>query len=113
MDSVNKYGSDGVPFTGEITEIKPTEQQIQQMIDDLVPVVQSIIDAIAQALERCVAEINRIWDAVLKSYPDKRVVWLAFHHKKAKVRKKNRKRIVRYINKAVKNDGQSGTESVL
>lgn len=113
MDSVNKYGSDGVPFTGEIAEIKPTEQQIQQMIDDLVPVVQSIIDAIAPALERCVAEINRILDAVLKSYPDKRVVWLAFHHKKAKVRKKNRKRIVRYIYKVVKHDDQSGTESVL
>lgn len=113
MDSVNKYGSDGVPFTGKIAEIKPSEQQLQQIIDALVPVVQSIIDAIVPVIEHYSNEITRMWDAILKAYPDNRVVWLAFHHKKAKVRKKNRKRIVRYINKAVRDDDQSGTESVL
>ena len=101
MDSVNKYGSDGVPFTGKIAEITPAEQQLQQIIDAFVPVVQGIIDAIVPLIEPCIDEITRLWDETLKSYPDNRVVWLAFHHPKARVRKKNRNRIAKYIAKAV------------
>lgn len=113
MDSVNKYGSDGVLFTGNVAEITPAEQQLQQMIDAFVPVVQSIIDAVAQLIEPVIDEVNRLWGEVLKSYPDKRVVWLAFHHKKAKVRKKNRNRISKYIMKAVNADDQGWTESAV
>lgn len=101
LQSVGKYSS-GVPFTGKIAEIKPPEQQIQQILDAFAPVAQGIIDAIVPLIEPCIDEITRLWDEVLKSYPDKRVVWLAFHHKKAKVRKKNRHRIAKYIEKAVK-----------
>lgn len=111
MDSVNKYGSDGVPFTGQIDEIKPPEQQLQEAIDAFVPVIQRVFDTIAPAVEQCTRVITQLWDALLKSYPDKRIVHLAFHHKKEKVRKKNRKRIVKYINKAVNRDDQSRTES--
>ena len=102
MDSVNKYGSDGVPFSGKIAEIEPVEQQIQKIIDAFVPVVQSITDAIAQTIEHCIGAITNLLDAVLRSHPDKRIVWLAFHHKKERVRKKNRNRLIRYIHKAVK-----------
>ena len=104
MDSVNKYGSDGVPFTGKIAEITPAEQQLQQMVDAYVPLVRSIMDAIVQMIQPCIDAINLLLDAILKSYPDKRVVWLAFHHPKAKVRKKSRNRIAKYIAKAVKCD---------
>ena len=105
MDSVNKYGSDGVPFTGEIAEITPAEQQLQKMIDALVPVIQGIIDAIVPLIEPCIYTINRTWDEILKSYPDKRVVWLAFHHPKARVRKKNRNRIAKFYEREMKRDG--------
>ena len=105
MDSVNKYGSDGVPFTGKIAEITPMEQQLQQIIDDFVPVIQCIFDAIVPLIEPFIDEITRLWNEILKSYPDKRVVWLAFHHPKARVRKKNRNRIAKYIEKAVKDCG--------
>lgn len=105
LQAADKYGSGGVPFTGEIAEITPAEQQLQQMIDALVPVVKCLIDAIVPLIEPCIDEINRTWDEVLKSYPDKRVVWLAFHHPKARVRKKNRNRIAKYIAKAVKDCG--------
>lgn len=104
LQSVDKYSS-GVPFTGKIAEIKPPEQQIQQIIDAFVPVIQGIIDAIAPLIEHCIDELTRLGDKVLESYPDKRVVWLAFHHPKAKVRKKNRRRIAKYIEKAVNRDG--------
>ena len=102
MDSVNKYGSDGVPFTGKIAEIAPMAQQLQQIIDAFVPVAQCIIDALVPLIEPCIDATTRLWDEILKSYPDKRVVWLAFHHPKEKVRKKNRNRIARYITKGVK-----------
>jgi hypothetical protein len=104
MDSVNKYGSDGVPFTGKVAEIKPTEQQIQQMIDALVPVAQCITDVIVPQIQSIFDSFVKLWDEVLKSYPDKRVVWLAFHHPKERVRKKNRNRIGKHIAKAVKRD---------
>lgn len=100
LQSVDKYSSN-VPFTGQIAEIKPLEQQIQQIIDAFVPVVQCIIDAVVPLIEPCIGAITRLYDEVLKSCPDKRVVWLAFHHPKAKVRKKNRHRLVKYIEKAV------------
>ena len=105
MDSVNKYGSDGVPFTGNVAEIIPAEQQLQRMIEACVPLVRSIIDAVVPLIEPFIDEMNRLWDAIMKSYPDKRVVWLAFHHPKARVRKKNRNRIAKYIKKAVNADG--------
>lgn len=100
LQSVDKYSS-GVPFAGKIAEIKPPEQQIQQIIDAFVPVVQGIIDAIVPLIEPCIDEITRIWDDIPKTYPDKRVVWLALHHPKARVRKKNCNRIAKYIAKAV------------
>ena len=109
--SMNKYGSDGVPFTGNVAEITPAEQQLQQIIDALVPVVQQIIDALVPTLENCVEAVSKLWDDVLKAYPDNRVVWLAYHSKKRRVRKKNRNRIVRYFKKAVNCSDQSGTES--
>lgn len=105
MDSVNKYGSDGVPFTGKIAEIKPAEQQLQQIIDAFVPVIQCVIDAIVPMIEPFVDAFNQTWYAKLKSYPDKRIVWLALNHKKAKVRKKNLKRIVKAFAKAVNDNG--------
>ena len=105
MDSVNKYGSDGVLFNGNIAEIKPPEQQIQQMIDALVPFVQAVIDAIVPIIEPFVDSIAQIWEAILKSYPDKRVVWLAFNHPKARIRKKNRHRISKYIASEVNHHG--------
>lgn len=104
MDYVNKYGSDGVPFTGKIAEITPAEQQLQQMIDAFVPIAQSIIDAIVPLIKPCIDEITGLWDQILKSYPDKRVVWLAFHHPKERVRKKNRNRIAKYFAKAAISD---------
>ena len=103
LQSVGKYSS-GVPFIGKVAKITPPEQQLQQIIDAFVPVVQSIIDAIVPIIEHGVEVITQFWDEILKSYPDKRIVWLAFHHPKARVRKKNRNRIAKYMVKAVKCD---------
>lgn len=96
-----KYSS-CFPFTGEIAEIKPLEQQLQEMIDALAPVIQGIIDAIVPLIEPCVDAINQTWNEMLESYPNKRIVHLAFYHKKARVRKKNLNKIIDFWDKAVK-----------
>lgn len=97
MDSVNKYGSDGVPFTGKVAEIIPLEQQIQG--------ISNAFQFVADAFAEITHEFNRLWEAVMKSYPDKRIVHLAFHGKTARIRKKNRKRISKQIVKAAKRNG--------
>ena len=81
------------------------EQQVQQICDALVPVVQAITDAFVPVVQRAAEELNRLWEAVLKSYPNKRIVHLAFHGKTTRIRKKNRNRIFRDYIKAVKRDG--------
>lgn len=101
LQAVDKYGS-GVPFTGEIAEIAPPEQQLQQIIDALVPFIQGIIEAIVPLIEPCVDAINQTWNEMLESYPNKRIVHLAFYHKKARVRKKNLYKIIDFWDKAVK-----------
>lgn len=104
MNSVDKYGSDCVPFTGRVFEPAPAEQQLREIFDALVPEFEKILDALVPAIESCVKAINEIWDEILKQYPDKRVVWLAFYHPKERVRKKNRNRIVRHILRTVNAD---------
>lgn len=99
MDSVNKYGSDGVLFTGEIAEIKPSEEQIKQIVDAFVPTIQAVIDAIVPTINSCLDIFTQLWGEILKSYPDKRILHLAFHHPKERVRKKNRNRIIRELSK--------------
>ncbi len=99
MDSMDKYG--GGPFEGVIAKIKPS---LQQMVDALVPVIQGIIDALAPTIKQCSDTIIQLWEAIAKTCPDKRVVWLAFHHKKARVRKKNMARIAKYITRELKSD---------
>lgn len=50
---------------------------------------------------RCFSETVTIIQAYTKTlfgvFPNKRVVWLAFHHKKARVRKKNYRRVLRWL----------------
>ncbi len=116
MDSMNKYGSDGVPFTGEVAEHGTTEQQVRQIcdafarfnqsiIDVLVPTLQAVADAILPVLQGAIETFGKLQEAFLKSYPDKRIVHLAFHGKTARIRKKNRSRIAKYIKKELKRSG--------
>ena len=108
MDSVDKYGSCGIPWwQGETLKSSSYEEQIQKFKDALVPVVNAICDELVPAFAVCVDSIIQLFDDILKTYPDRRVVWLAFCHKKEKVRKKNRNRLVKYYAKAVKRDDHS------
>ena len=72
---------------------------MKPLVDALVPAVQHLIDAIAPMVDVSVKNLVLLWDEILKSYPNKRVVWLAFHHPKERVRKKNRNRIIKWVSK--------------
>lgn len=121
MDSVNKYGSDGIPFTGQIAEIKPAEQQlleitqqiqenIQQIVDNLLPIIQSMVETAVQGFSEIFDELSDLiyptWIKALMVYPNKRVVHCALYHKKERVRKKNINRILKYYEKAVTDCGR-------
>lgn len=118
MDSVDKYGSCGIPwFEGEILTPSSAEEQLKKLREAFLPVVQTIIDQLVPVIIEAFDSITRIFSKIhdglkqlcdditlLESYSDKRIVWLALHHKKAKVRKKNTKRILKELLKAVKRD---------
>lgn len=44
----------------------------------------------------CIVALIDLANKLYKQYPQKRIVWLALCHQKAKVRKKNRSRIAKY-----------------
>lgn len=102
IDSVEKYGSGGVLFDGHTAEIKSAEQQIQELQQYLEPVVHAF-EALMHEIKQSVSAIVDLWDSILKAYPDKRVVWLAFHHKKERIRKKNRNRIIKFFKRRCDN----------
>lgn len=47
--------------------------------------------------------ISKFSEAICSEYPNRRVVWLAFNHRKARIRKKNMNRIIRWYQREVQN----------
>lgn len=64
----------------------------------IVKIVAEITKALQKICEAIFPILAKATEVALKSaYPNRRVVWLAFHHKRERTRKKNRKRIMRYL----------------
>lgn len=96
----DKYGSCGVPWwQGEVIESLLLEQQIEELENRLIPMVQALEDALSSFIRETAQTIKRLWQEEQSSYPNKRVVWLATHHKSERVRKKNIKRIMKWNKK--------------
>lgn len=64
---------------------------------ELVPVVKGAINALIPVVADCVRAFTDFAISLYKQYPNKRIVWLALYHPKAKVRKKNKSRIIKYF----------------
>lgn len=104
----DKYGSCGIPWWHgkqhepisaelQLDEITKTLVPVfQNVVDALIPAIQHIIDGIVPLIEPLAEQIVQVWEETLKLYPNKRVVHLALHHPKARVRKKNVNRIVKW-----------------
>lgn len=69
-----------------------TKEQLQQIKEALIQLWESVKAAILEAAERIRAWLLRL---LLKRYVSRRVYHLAFHARKARVRKKNLKRLFR------------------
>lgn len=80
-------------------------EDFQKAVEALQRLAQSIAEVLIPVLNSAIEAMKKIWDAVLHTYPNKRVVHLAMHHPKERVRKKNRKRIIKWINLQYKREG--------
>jgi hypothetical protein len=72
-------------------------EKINNVTNALMPALQSIIDALMPTIEEAARTVTELWRCIMESYPNKRVVHLALYHPKAKVRKKNVQRIMRWL----------------
>jgi hypothetical protein len=111
FESCDKFGSGGSLYVPDVSETvvpgsiedeirKVKEAFIQSfkpVIEELTRIVQNITDVIVPYINPVIDAIKHIWDLIIQSYPDKRIVWLATHHKKERIRKKNRNRILKWI----------------
>lgn len=61
----------------------------------------------ARAFSKAATIIRAYVEAIICLYPNKRIAWLALHHNKARIRKKNIKRILKEYRKEDKNGLQS------
>lgn len=82
---------------GTAEELQKTFEDSQKAVEALQRLVQSIIEVFSPVLNSVIEVIKKICDAVLHDYPNKRVVYLAMHHPKERVRRKNMRRIMQWI----------------
>ena len=72
---------------------------IQKAVETLYSLTLKISEVLSPIIEIVRETIKRVFDAVLHCYPGKKVLHLALHHPKERVRKKNIRRIMRWIEK--------------
>lgn len=89
-----------------LSDLRDTKaDDFQKAVETIQSLAQAMTDVLKPILDEAMKVIKTILDAVLHSYPNKRVVWLAIHHPKERVRKKNRNRIIKWINQQYKREG--------
>lgn len=72
-------------------------EKIDLVVESLQPIVANIAEVLAPAIQEAIATINDMWRSVIECYPKRRVVHLALHHHKKKIRKKNTNRIILWL----------------
>lgn len=83
-----------VPLSEQIAKVTETFNSMSERIrEQIIPTIRKIIETVAPVL-------NTIIEA-LKTYPNKRIVYLATHGKE-RVRKKNLKRIMKWLERGCK-----------
>lgn len=99
----DKYGSDGHLYEPGVDEALPPEsieEQVKKLTDALLEAFRPVFDQCRRIVQNLVDALTpqiQILGSILEQYPDKRIVWLALHHKKERVRKKNINRILKWI----------------
>lgn len=65
---------------------------------------------IQQIVDNLIQIIDDIFESIIQLYPNTKIVNLALHHPKAKVRKKNKRRIFKWLHKIIYYDFQHSAE---
>lgn len=73
-------------------DLQKATESMQRLAEKIAEILTPILDTVMQVLKR-------MCDCVSHLYPDKKVLHLAMHHPKERVRKKNIRRIKRWIEK--------------
>lgn len=84
---------------------------IEDFIEAFVTLIHEIGIAVNLAFREIAQYITRQIIAVIKLYPNKRVVYLALHHPRERVRKKNMRRILKWIERGEKPFAQLQTKN--
>lgn len=81
----------------EKIELSKDDLTIQETVQAIQELQKSIMAVLYPVLEDIMQTLKRFYDVVLRTYSNKRVVRLALYHPKERVRKKNIRRIMRWI----------------
>lgn len=90
---LKKYCNDDC---GACTDADKVEK-IDLVVESLQQIVANIVEVLTPSIQEAITAINNMWRSVIECYPNQRVVYLALYHPKEKVRKKNTKRIMRWL----------------
>ena len=82
---------------------EPKTEDFQQCVGAIQGSVQEALQILTPIVEGILKFIKEITDAVLLCYPNKKVLRLALYHPKERVRKKNMRRIMRWVEKLHRN----------
>ena len=75
---------------------KKTED-IQKAVEAIQRLAQALSEVLTPIMEKVLEAIKKVSDAILHCYPNKKVLHLAIYHPKERVRKKNIRRIMRWL----------------
>lgn len=81
-----------------------TEAQIEA-IEKVAELVRALVDKITEWIKIVAENLGKFVRAVLEHYHNKRVIYLATKHPAPLVRKKNQKRIVRWLRRYIRCKG--------
>ena len=93
---------DILPDDWDLLSEEEKAQRLYNAHQEIARICQNIVEPLMPIIDSILSGIKSIWEAVLHTYPNKRVVWLMMHHPKERVRKKNRSRILKWINQQYK-----------
>ena len=82
----------------DLTAITETED-FKKAVEAIQRVAQVIAETLTPILKISLETIKALWDEILHCYPNKKVLHLALHHPKERVRKKNMRRIEKWLKK--------------
>lgn len=88
----NKFGGCDVPFDGKVLEVKSPEEQLALISATFTPFLKAI-ESLIPTITAVAKALAKIGERIMQEFPNKRVVHLALHGKKARTRKKNMNRI--------------------